>query len=283
MPHGITGIDHALVGVRDLNSAAMAWTRLGFALTPHGRHIGWGTANYCVMFPGEFVELIGIVDPAEPSNGLDRFLEHRQGLMSLAWASTDTDASAASLAASGIAVGEVRDLARQLELPEKSVLLRFKLASLPIEASPALPSFVCQHLTRESLRLPLWLDHPNGAVGLKGVTIVAEDPPSLNGEYDRLFGAHNVNRTDNVLTVHAGRHALVFATHDDLSALQPDLEAADIPPAPAIVLMTLATSDIERTADHLTRWQVPFEQHGNHSIIVPPAQATGAAIEFVPA
>jgi catechol 2,3-dioxygenase-like lactoylglutathione lyase family enzyme len=283
MPHGISGIDHVLVGVRDLDAAGLAWTRLGFELTPRGRHIGWGTANYCIMFPNDFVELIGIVDPGQPSNGLDLFLEHRQGLMSVAWASADSAAAAVSLAAAGIEAGEPRDLARQLELPEESVLLRFKLVSLPGAATPAMPSFVCQHLTPALLRQPAWLRHPNGAVGLKGITIVADDPPTLNPTYDRLFGAHNVNRTDNVLTIHAGRQALVFATHDDLSALQPDLEEADIPPSPAIVLMTLLSADLDQTADHLTRWQVEFEQHGKHSIIVRPAMATGAAIEFVPA
>jgi catechol 2,3-dioxygenase-like lactoylglutathione lyase family enzyme len=282
MPHGISGIDHVLVGVRDLDAAALAWTRLGFELTPRGRHIGWGTANYCIMFPRDFIELIGIVDPAQESNGLDRFLDRRQGLMSVAWASRDSAATAASLKASGIEAGEPRDLARQFELPEETVLLRFKLVSLPEAATPAMPSFVCQHLTPEPMRQPLWLRHPNGAVGLKGITIVADDPPALNQAYDRVFGAHNVNRTDNVLTIHAGRHALVMATRDDLSALQPDLDEEDIPPAPAIVLMTLLSADMDQTADHLTRWQVEFEQHGNHSIIVRPALATGAAIEFVP-
>jgi catechol 2,3-dioxygenase-like lactoylglutathione lyase family enzyme len=46
---GITGIDHTLVGVRDLEAARAAWSRLGFTVTPRGRHIGWGTGNYCVM------------------------------------------------------------------------------------------------------------------------------------------------------------------------------------------------------------------------------------------
>jgi catechol 2,3-dioxygenase-like lactoylglutathione lyase family enzyme len=282
MPHGIGGIDHVVVGVDDLDAARLVWTRLGFELTPRGRHFGWGTGNYCVMFERDFIELLGIVDTAQGSNGLDRFLEHRQGLMSVAWASADSAASVTSLAAAGIAADGPRDLARQLELPDATVLARFKLVSLASAATPAIPSFVCQHLTPELVRQPAWLRHPNGAVGVKGVTVVADDPPSLNAAYDRIFGAHNVNRTDNVLTIHAGRHALVLATRDDLSALQPDLDEADIPPAPAIVLMTLFSADLDQTADHLTRWQVPFEQHGNQSIIVPPAMATGAAIEFVP-
>lgn len=46
----IAGLDHALVGVRDLEAARASWGKLGLKITPRGRHIGWGTANYCIMF-----------------------------------------------------------------------------------------------------------------------------------------------------------------------------------------------------------------------------------------
>jgi|SRR5580658_1347254 hypothetical protein len=281
MAHGITGIDHTLVGVRDLEVARMHWTRLGFTLSPRGRHFGRGTANYCVMFGDSYVELLGVVEPDRPKGGLDAFLTDRQGLMGVAWASRDCAATAASLNAAGLACSPPEDLARQLELPEATILLRFKLSFLAAAVTPGLASFVCQHLTPDALRRPEWLQHPNGAVGLKGITIAVEDAPALTGAYDALVAGHNVNRTDNVLTVHAGRHTLVFAAPDDLSALQPDLDEADIPPPPAIVLMTLASADLDRTADHLTQWQIEHEQHGNYSIVVPPAMATGVAIEFV--
>ena len=42
----IAGIDHTLVGVRDLEAARAAWEKIGLRLTPRGRHIGWGTGNY---------------------------------------------------------------------------------------------------------------------------------------------------------------------------------------------------------------------------------------------
>jgi len=281
MAHGITGIDHTLVGVRDLEAARMQWGRLGFELSPRGRHFGWGTANYCIMFKDAYIELLGIVEPDQPNNDLGTFLARRQGLMGIAWASRDCTATAASLTAAGLECSPARDLARQLELPEETALLRFRLGHLPPKVTPGVASFVCQHLTPDLLRRPQWLQHPNGAVGLKGITIAVEDAPGLTAAYDALFGGHNVNRTDNVLTVHAGRHTLVFASPDDLSALQPDLDEADIPPPPAIVSMTLASADIEQTADYLTQWQVEYEQHGTHSIVVPPATATGAAIEFV--
>src|SRR6185295_5522961 len=89
MPRAITGIDHAIVGVRRLDGAAETWRRLGFTLSPRGRHYGWGTANYCIMFADECVELLGIVDPAGFTNSLDRCLSVREGLLGLAFATDD--------------------------------------------------------------------------------------------------------------------------------------------------------------------------------------------------
>ena len=50
MDSGLAGIDHVVIAVRDLDRARIGWTRLGFTLTPRGRHLGQGTANYCIMF-----------------------------------------------------------------------------------------------------------------------------------------------------------------------------------------------------------------------------------------
>ena len=114
----IRGIDHVLVGVRDLEAARSSYTRLGFTVSPRGRHIGWGTANYCIMFPDDYIELLGIVDPTQFTNNLNRFLESREGLLGLAFASDDVSLAARALNRAGIAPGEMRDLKRILEHPE---------------------------------------------------------------------------------------------------------------------------------------------------------------------
>jgi catechol 2,3-dioxygenase-like lactoylglutathione lyase family enzyme len=285
MAHGILGIDHTLVGVADLDRAAQDWTRLGFTLSPRGRHIGWGTANYCVMFERDYIELLGILDPTQFVNGLDRFLAGRgEGLMGFAYASADNAATAASLAKAGLAATEPKDLARQLELPEGTALPRFKLVFLPPETAPGVSSFITHHLTPELLRRPEWLIHANGAVGIKGLTIAIDDPVALVPTYERLFGPQAVNRTDDIVTLHVGRHTILFANRWDLEALHPELELPEEGWAePRVVLMTLATADLERTIDHLTFGQVEFEQRRGHAVLVPAFAASGAALEFVPA
>ncbi|MGA8399920.1 MAG: VOC family protein, partial [Stellaceae bacterium] len=85
-PSGIAGIDHIIVGARDLEGARRDWARLGFTLTPRGRHIGQGTANYCIMFPRDYLELLGLVQRDEHAHRLEAFLAQREGAMSVAFA-----------------------------------------------------------------------------------------------------------------------------------------------------------------------------------------------------
>ncbi len=65
----LRGIDHAIVGTDDLEAARALWQSLGFVVSPRGRHKGWGTGNYCVMFAHDYVELLGQIDPAGFDNG----------------------------------------------------------------------------------------------------------------------------------------------------------------------------------------------------------------------
>lgn len=57
--------DHVLRGVRDLDAAAAAIrAEHGLASVDGGVHPGWGTGNRIVPLGGDYVELIGVVDPA---------------------------------------------------------------------------------------------------------------------------------------------------------------------------------------------------------------------------
>ncbi len=273
----LSGIDHVIVAVADLDRARLAWTRLGFTLTPRGRHLQKGTGNYCIMFERDYVELMGVVDRGQDTGGLDEFLRGGEGLRGLAFATRSGDATAAELARRGLHPTPPRDLSRQLELPEGTLLPRFKLVSLPPEETPALSAFVCQHLTPELVRRPEWLAHANAVSGVAGVTIMVAATEPLRDAYDRLFGA-GVTTTDDVLTLHVGRHRLIFATPDDVSALYPQAEIDLERKLPAMVALSLRSSDLERTADHLTQWQVAHEELAGGGLLVPPEEANGALL-----
>jgi len=119
MTNAIAGIDHVIIGVRDLELARVGWSRLGFMLSPRGRHIGQGTGNYCIMFASDYIELLGVVDPSDFVQGLDTFLARREGLMATAFApAAAPEETRAALQRLQLHPFEIRPLGRQIELPE---------------------------------------------------------------------------------------------------------------------------------------------------------------------
>jgi Glyoxalase-like domain len=275
------GIDHSLLGVRDLELARETWRGLGFTATPRGRHIGWGTANYCLMFEQGYVELLGIVDAAQFTNQLDEFLAEREGLLGLAFASADAEATAAELKAAGLAPDGPKDLKRLLELPEGEVLPAFKLVFLPREDLPDLRGFFCQHLTPEIVRRPNWLRHANGARRLAGLTVASDRPADLAPAYVRIFGS-------DALTVE--QDALEIATGDArLSFLAPAALAARYRPfalpqhrRPWMAAQTIAVADLE-TAVALLRRNGHRPVAGGGGYLIAPEAATGCVLEFIAA
>jgi hypothetical protein len=272
MTSPITGIDHLLLGLRDLEVARGRYARLGFTLTPRGSHIGWGTANYCIMFERDYIELLGIVDASLFTNNLDKFLARREGLMSLAFGTADAEAAGAALRARDFAVEGPRPLERRLELLEGTVLPRFALLYLPPDALPGLATFLCQHLTPELLRRPEWLRHANGAVAIAALTAVVEQPAALAPAYERLFGKDAVTAEGGRLTVRVGPHEIRFVPSDAACAL-PDV-------APPYLAETVLTSrDLAATAAWFDKQGVAYRRNGG-DIVLPPDETHGVWLRF---
>jgi catechol 2,3-dioxygenase-like lactoylglutathione lyase family enzyme len=267
----LTGIDHTLIGVRDLEAARGTWRRLGFTVTPRGRHIGWGTGNYCIMFRDDYVELLGIVDPAQFLNRLDVLLETRgEGFLGLAFAAAS---SADVHAAFPDSTQPPKDLGRLLELPEGDVTPRFSLVHFNPDATPGVATFSCTHLTPEMLRRPEWLDHPNGALGLDGVTVAAADPAALAPAYTALFGDSAVQSGQGRLEVKTGAHTLRFLSPERLSRRYPGLGGAPV--------MTVVSRDLEATRAFFAGNGIPIAPAAGARLVIPPEQANGTVLEFV--
>ncbi len=280
MTKGITGIDHLLVGVHDLVAARRAYQHLGFTVSPRGRHIGWGTANYCVMFSDSYIELLGIVDAAQFTNKLDRFLEKRQGLLGVAFASEDVELAARELDDLGIEIDRPQELSRILELSEGEVEPAFKLLHLPGTVTPGMPAFICQHLTRELVWQSPWLDHSNGVRALASVTGVVADPGEVALAYGRLFGADAVWADRGQVTVETGRGRLRFSTAEGLSALYPGLSEAPAHAVPWLAGLRLEVANVNATAGYLDAAGVRYLRDGDTLLRLSPDYACGVVIEF---
>ena len=277
---GITGIDHTLVGVRDLEAARATWTRLGFTVTPRGRHIGWGTGNYCVMLEEGYVELLGIVDPSQFSNNLDKLLEKREGLLGLAFATPDANACRDALDAAGLKPDGPKQLKRDLELPTGTVTPEFRLVFLPPESTPEVSAFVTHHLTPELIRRPDWLAHSNCAQRLLSATVVCADPVTAALGYLPIFGPERIKVTDHMTSVSCGTGALRFMKADALPQVYPGMVLQPMPDIPFIASMKMLVADKARCVTHLKNAGVSFHS-SDRGCLVPPDEANGVILELV--
>jgi catechol 2,3-dioxygenase-like lactoylglutathione lyase family enzyme len=275
----IWGVDHCVLGVHDLEAARARYTSLGFTVTPRGRHIGWATANYCVMFPDDYIELLGIVEAGAYSAGLDVILAERgEGILKLALGTGDAGRTHEFFAEGGVARDPVAELARELEAPGGTVLPKFRLVHPQAAATPGLASFVCQHLTPDLLRRPEWCMHRNSATGIASYAVLADEPAALADGWTRIFGADAVATGGGRLTVETGAARLDFMTRDALAREFDGIEIA-APKAGTIAAMTVAVADLTAVAGCLAEVGVACLR-SDRGLVVPPEDACGAVLAF---
>ena len=277
MTDTISAIDHLLVGVRDLAAAGEAYQRLGFTLTPLGRHVGKESGNYCIMFPDDYLELKGVVDPSLPSEGFtDQLAQRGEGWIGVAFAGAADEGAANDWRERGVEASNPLELARMVELPDGDTELRFTRVRLPETARIGLDAFVCEHLTPELTRRPEWLEHENGAVGVVGVTAVVDEPHSFQAFAGKLVGAHAVRESDHDLVLKAGAAEIRLAARSEWHD-----PTRDLPPGPFIASAAVSVRNPAATARFLAARGVGIDVTSTGAVRVPPAEACGATLDFV--
>ncbi|HYG90284.1 MAG TPA: VOC family protein [Azospirillum sp.] len=231
MPHGIDGIDHLVIAVRDLEKAREAYARLGFTLTPRGRHTELKSANHTIMFGADdYLELLAIEEPTPATAPWSEFLKTREGLAAAALKTADGRAAQRQLAEAGLSGGDAIDFGRPVDLPEGKREARFTITQVDAAATPGGRMFLCQHHTRDVVWRPEYVSHANGAAGLAALIVAADDPEAAAAPYARLFGGHveprgttRVVQTGSAPIVVAPPSALTYLWADDpvLSAPRP--------------------------------------------------------------
>jgi hypothetical protein len=232
------------------------------------------------MFPGSYIELLGIVDAAQFTNNLDKFLETREGVLGVAFASDDAATAAEALRARGVATDGPQDLKRKLELPEGEVEPVFKLVHLAAETTPGTRAFICQHLTPDLVWQAAWLEHANGARALASVTGVVADPGAVAVAYGALFGEGAVRAERGLVEVETGGGRLRFTTSEGLGRLYPGLGWAREHATPWLAGLRLSVADLGSTAGYLEAAGVRSLRDGESLLRLEPEVACGVAIEF---
>ena len=281
MNNCILGIDHPVIGVRDMSAAREAYERLGFTIPARGSHIEWGTGNWCIMFPDDYLELRGIIDAEKYTHGLDGFLAEREGLMGLAFGTADADEGHRALGALGLDPAEPRALTRNFELPGGWLKPRFRMVFIPPEQAPGLMApLLLEHMTPELIRRPEWLEHPNRVRAVRALTAVVEDLDATRSAYARLFGDEALSTREGVLVVATGRGGeLRLSAPERVEALHGAVTLDPAPPAGYLAGMVLAVDDLDATRRCLDANAVAYTTAGR-IVRVGPDQTCGAIIDF---
>ncbi len=280
-------LDHLVLATRDLDAMGAFYEALGFKVGARNRH-PWGTENRIVQFPGAFLELIAVGDGAvipPHASGIFSFgafvrdyLDKREGFAMLVLESRDAVADKAAFDKAGIGGFETFFFERKgMRTDGTPVDVSFTLAFAADRLAPQCGFFVCQQHRPENFWNPAAQQHPNGAVALAGVAMVA-DEPSDHAEFMRAFTG-----IDAFSATSAG---LRFATpRGDLDVLsraafsyeygQPTAGGA-----PELAAFTIAAPDLEPVKQRLADKAIPY-QSVQGAIIVAASHAFGTAIRFV--
>jgi hypothetical protein len=207
MPDPGCAFDHCILAVHDISRVSSLLERLGFTLSPPGRHPSRGTVNACVMLPNGYLELLAADGPACIETFLLEFLAVGEGLCSLAFAPDSSARLHGLLGAWGAANGEPVIGSRAMRTPDGTREVRFRVCR--VSGQPVLPGrvFFCEHLDRETVYAPYLLRHANGATGIAGMTVVGDPALVLDASRAAALGLGRMT-ADGDVVLHAGSVAI---------------------------------------------------------------------------
>ena len=286
LPHPVKGIDHCFALVDDLDHAATQYKALGFTLSPLGTHsAAKGTANYTIMFPDDYFELLGVVTPTELNASRREMLATMgQGLHAIACRIDDAEAAAEALGHLGITTQGLGSFSRPVPLPDGSEgTAAFSTVSFTSDETPFGTVFMCQHKTRETVWIPELLEHANTACGLDAVLAISEAPEEDAPRFARLWSEGAVQTEGGLTTITTGPNSapLILATAAHMAALYPGIDISGTTKG-AFTALRIKVRSLETLRDCLKDANVKICDTAS-GLAVGPEFSAGVILEFVAA
>lgn len=268
-------IDHVVIAVRDLDAAARAYEALGFTLTPRAQH-PWGTANRLAQFEGRnFIELLEVdrpgrvlghdpdADPPAFSFGAYNrdFIANGEGMSMLVLAGQDSRADVARFARAGLKTYAPFDFERHARLPDGSdVTVAFSLAFATHPQMQRAVFFTCHNRFPEHFWRAEYQRHPNGALAITRVFMIA-DEPGRYGEFFAGLTCGGIRSQPGGIAVSCGTQELVILGPAVADRALPGGARLDLASGPRLIGLAI---EAPGTSPHVT----------------PASEACGVAIEW---
>ncbi|WP_376794640.1 VOC family protein [Thermogemmatispora sp.] len=188
----LTGIDHVIIGVKDLERAAALFReQLGLTVSGGGRHPAAGTANRIIVIGDTYLELITVVAPDEAQPSMLERLAKGEGYWNFALSSDALEADCQRLQAQGVPVlGPTRGELRAADGRSRSWLRADIERSDLAQHYP----FLIQHDSsgdERRFRLAGWQQppaHPLGAVRVRSATIAVAELEEARRRFSHMYG-----------------------------------------------------------------------------------------------
>ncbi len=286
MSHPVKGIDHCFALVQDLDKAAEKYSALGFTLSPRGLHSeAKGSANYTIMFPDDYFELLGLLRATPLNAARGRALRDQgQGLHAIACRIGTAEDAAAALSDLGIGTHGLDSFERPVPLPDGgSAMAAFSTVVFDDAEVPFGSVFMCQHKTPKAVWLPELLNHANTACGIGAILALSANPAEDGKRFARLWAEGSTVTAEGGVTVETGTNSapLLLMEQDTMRALYPGFDLS-LTPKGAFTALRIKVTDIA-VAHQCLKDAGIAPIHTALGLAVAPQDASGVIVEFVPA
>ncbi|MBI4636056.1 MAG: VOC family protein [Candidatus Rokubacteria bacterium] len=178
----LRGIDHIVIVVPDLETAAKSYERLGFTVVRGGRH-PIGTHNALIaLADGSYIELIAFYE-TNPEHRWWVPLERGGGLVDFCMQTDDLGADTLALRRAGVEIDDPKPLTR---VRPDGYRLRWVLA-IPRGDHRGVAPFLIQDETPREERVPRETTHRNGVTGIASLTVAVRDAGTVRPWYAQVL------------------------------------------------------------------------------------------------
>jgi hypothetical protein len=275
----VRGLDHVVVMVDGIDAAQMQYERLGFQVQPRGFHRKLGTANHLMIFEKDYFEILGIVEDTEFNAERREWLKDGGGLANVALATDGADTAFDAFKAAGLNPDAPLFFDRAVEVAGKTEHAQFRTVRIPKTNMPVVGFFVCEHLTPQFVYRSEWATHPNGARGIAGVTVIAEQPAKWAAELEKYFDPGSVKRDGAGIVANTGTQPIRYLARADYLARYPGI--TPVRPGDHPALLSLRVESLAACEALLRKNGVKTLKPDAARLLVPPSEAAHLTLEFV--
>ena len=278
MARHLSGIDHFVIAVRDLDAAHDDFTRMGFSLTPRGYH-SVGSENHCAMFGNGYLELLTVRRPHPLTAYFSGFLKHGDGAAAMVVATGDAQALYRDWCAAGLPAEAPVSFSRPVRGTGRDAVARFKIVQLDVSYTPGALVYACEHLTPELTFQQEKVAHPNGVTGLASVTIEipAGQLSAAANRYERVLASSASTIGETARLIPCGEVKVLLHERDRDLAIPCDAASRALP---YLSSLTFNVESLDLLAETLRRNGIAGER-GDGALRIASAVAHGVTLRFI--